>query len=201
MSFFMVTSDGQELSMDHPSRGAITALDIAWSLAQTNRFAGRTIRPYSVAEHSLLVCEIAEREFGLDLHGQLVALMHDAHEAYCGDLHWPGKQTIGASWHAWEWRWEHLVHSCFALMTAFAVHHKAVKQCDLIALATEKRDLMPATPSTWAVLHGIEPVSWVNLRSIEREKRGWEDWRDLFLDRYCELDQARNRAVGIEAAP
>lgn len=188
---FMVTSDGSELSMDHPERGAVTALDIAWSLAQTNRFAGRCLRPYSVAEHSLLVCEIAEQELGLDVHGQLMALMHDAHEAYSGDLHWPGKQFIGASWHAWEWRWEHLVHSCFSLFTANAVHHKAVKQADLIALATEKRDLMPNSARSWPVLHGIDAYPYVNLRSDERNAMNWEDWRDRWLDKYHELDFAR----------
>ena len=52
---FIVTSNGDELDLQAPARGHITALDIAWSLAQTNRFSGRCLRPYSVAEHSLLV--------------------------------------------------------------------------------------------------------------------------------------------------
>ena len=63
---------------------------------------------------------------------------------------------------------------------------------DLIALATEKRDLMPSSPRPWPVLAGVEPVGWVNLRSIERERMTWEDWRDRWLDRYHELDFARN---------
>ncbi len=189
---FIVTSNGDELSLDVPRRGHITALDIAWSLAQTNRFSGRCIRPYSVAEHSLLVCEILERDMGLNVHAQLLGLMHDAHEAYAGDMHTPGKDQIGAAWRAWESRWEHLVHSCFALLTAHSVWRREIKHSDLAALATEKRDLMPSSPTPWPVLAGVEPVGWVNLRSVERERMTWEDWRDRWLDRYHELDFARN---------
>ena len=75
---FIVTSNGDELSLDVPRRGHITALDIAWSLAQTNRFSGRCIRPYSVAEHSLLVCEILERDMGLNVHAQLARVQRAA---------------------------------------------------------------------------------------------------------------------------
>jgi hypothetical protein len=166
--------------------------DIAHALAQINRYTGHAARPYSVAEHSLLVCEIVEREFGMNLHVQLLALMHDAHEAYCGDINTPSKDQIGPGWRAWESRWEHLVHSCFALLTANSVWHRDVKRADLIALATEKRDLMPDSPRPWPVLAGVEPVGWINLRSIERERMTWEDWRDRWLDRYHELDFARN---------
>jgi hypothetical protein len=80
---FIVTAIGHELHMSRPEPGHITALTVAWSLSQINRFNGHCIRPYSVAEHSLLVCEIAERELGANVFCQLGALMHDAHEAFC----------------------------------------------------------------------------------------------------------------------
>lgn len=194
---FIVTYDGSELSMAAPQPGAVTALDIAWSLAQTNRFSGRCVRPYSVAEHCLLVCEIAEQELDLDLHGQLLALMHDAHEAYSGDMHTPGKEYIGQPWRQWEHHWERLVHRCFALVTAHAVQGVKVKQADLIALATEKRDLMQNSPTPWPVLAGIDPYPYVNLRSDERCHMTWEDWRDRWLDKYHDLDYARNERAGL----
>lgn len=195
---FIVTAIGDELSLQAPQRGHIVVLDIAWSLAQTNRFGGRCHRPYSVAEHSLLVCEIAEQEFDLNVHGLLLALMHDAHEAYSGDMHTPGKAEIGKAWTIWERHWEHLVHSCFALHTAASVFRDQIKRADLIALATEKRDLMHESPTPWPVLADVEPYPYVNLRSEERCRMGWEDWRDRWLDKYHELDFARNER--IEAA-
>lgn len=66
---------------------------IAHSLAQINRF-GHASRPYSVAEHSLLVCEIV-KSMGLDCHAQRAALMHDAHEAFTGDVATPHQSRAG----------------------------------------------------------------------------------------------------------
>lgn len=192
---FIITAGGNELSLDRPAPGHITAYSIAWSLSQLNRFTGHALRPYSVAEHSLLVCDIAEHELGLDVHGQLAALMHDAHEAFTGDLHTPGKRAVGDAWYAWESQWEDVVRSAFALHTAFIRHAALIKRADLIALATEKRDLMPETPTPWAVLSGVEPLARVDLYSRERIAMGWEDWRDRWLDRYHELDFARNELL------
>ena len=71
--------------------------DIAHALAQINRYTGHAARPYSVAEHSMLVCDIV-RAKGLNAHAQLLALLHDAHEAYCGDVASPTKTVLGAAW-------------------------------------------------------------------------------------------------------
>lgn len=192
---WIITADGQELDLAAPRLGQITAYGIAWSLSQINRFTGHCLRPYSVAEHSLLVCEIAERECGVDLFGQLAALLHDAHEAYCGDLHTPGKRMVGDSWRWFEGRLERLVHSAFAMNTASQAHAAAIKRADLMALATERRDLLPQTPTPWPCLEGIEPISWVDLYSPERRAMDWEGWRDRWLDRYHELDFARNERL------
>lgn len=200
---WIVTAEGNELDLDAPAPGHITIWDIAWALSQENRFL-RCIRPYSVAEHSLLVCEIAERELGLDIFGQLAALMHDAHEAYTRDMFGPAKACINAlgfgnvkadAWMRWESRWSRTVASAFSLVTPACVHTAAVHQADMMALATERRDLMPASPSPWRVLDGIEPVPWVDLCAPERRAMTWEDWRDRFLDQYHVLDFARNERL------
>ncbi len=192
---FIITASGDELSLERPAPGHITAYTIAWALSQLNRFTGHAVRPYSVAEHSLLVCDIAEHELGLDAHGQLAALIHDAHEAFVGDLHTPGKREVGEAWYAWERKWESVVQSAFGLRTVFHVHADAIKRADLLALATEKRDLMRATPTSWLALSGIEPLRRVNLYSQERRAMDWEDWRDRWLDKYHELDFARNELL------
>lgn len=196
---WIVTAAGDELSMHRPAPGHITALSVAWALSQINRFNGHCIRPYSVAEHSLLVADIAEQELGLDVHGQFAALMHDAHEAFCGDMHTPGKHMLGTPWHHWEHRWETTVRAAFTTATACAQHHAAIKQADLIALATERRDLLhPRATTPWACLQGIEPLQRVHLHDRTRRAMDWEDWRDRWLDRYHELDFARNEAVGLD---
>lgn len=190
---WIVTSQADELDARCPRPGHITAMTTAWSLAQINRFAGHALRPYSVAEHSLLVSEIVEREFGLDVFAQLAALLHDAHEAYCGaDMPAPWKPEI-AGWREWEERWSRTVRRAFAVSTVFVAHGEAIRSADRLALATEKRDLMPATPTPWIVLEGVQPIGWVRLQSPERVASSWEDWRDRWMDRYHELDFARNQ--------
>lgn len=195
---WITTATGRCMSLDLPHPRDVMPLDIAWHLAQINRFTGAARRPYSVAEHSLLVSEIAEREMGLDVHGQFAALLHDAHEAYTNDLSSPAKQTIGQPWHQFEQVLETAVRQAMATIASSAVHRDAIKRADLMALATERRDLLnreKAGRLPWPVLEGIEPVTWVDLAAPEREAMTWADWRDRFIDRLHELDFARNDAV------
>lgn len=198
---FIVTAGGDELDLRHPAAGHMTAWTIAWSLAQINRFNGHALRPYSVAEHSLLVCEIVEREYGGGIQCQFAALMHDAHEAFSGDMHTPGKREIGVGWGHWESRWSRLVARTFSMQTAALVHRDIVHLADLRALATEKRDLVHPTPTPWAVLEGVEPVDWVDLYTPERRAMSWEDWRDRFLDQFHALEFARDEAAGAYGQP
>lgn len=196
---WMLTSDGQALDLLDPQPGAITAGDIAWALAQENRFSGRCIRPYSVAEHSLLVCEIAEVELGLDVHGQFAALLHDAHEAYTRDMSTPLKQVLGSAWQAHEQRWQRVVQKAFGCITSSTAHAAAIKEADLLALATERRQLMPLAGPAWQLLEGIKPVPWVDLMSPQRVAMTWADWRDRWLDTYQGLDFARCEQLGMPA--
>ncbi|XVJ69858.1 MAG: hypothetical protein HEQ39_09540 [Rhizobacter sp.] len=195
MSTWIVTADHDEFDLVNLDQSKVKAFSMAWSLSQINRFNGHCLRPYSVAEHSLLVCEIAERELGLDIFGQLSALMHDGHEAYCGDMHTPGKRSLGNAWAIFERSLEELVWRAFGIKGQSQIFASAIKQADLMALATERRDLVPFTATPWPDLRGIEPIPWVRLDSPERTKMTWEDWRDRWLDKYHELDFARNEKL------
>lgn len=156
-------------------------------LARINRFTGHTTRPYSVAEHSLLVAEIARRA-GATPMVQLAALMHDAHEAYTGDVSSPVKWTLGAQWEAFESALAHLVRRHLSLQSVFASQGHLVKRFDLIALATERRDLTafdPTRNAPWPILDGVEPAAWVDL-DISNPPH-WEHWRDTFITRHDDL--------------
>lgn len=199
---FILTIDGNDLDLRNPSPAHITVYDIAWALSQENRFGGRILRPYSVAEHLLLTAEIADRELGLDLHGQFASLMHDAHEAYTKDMFGPAKPIIGQAWYAWERAWEQRVRSAFAFHTAAVKFKAEIHRADLIALATEKQQLTLHTRNSkpWPSLEGIEPVSWVDLRSPERYSMTWEDWRNCWMDKHHELDFGRQQLLSGESA-
>lgn len=190
---WMVTSEGRQFPLEAPldAPGALTIAAIAHSLACINRFTGHALRPYSVAEHSLLVCDIVEGSFHMGVHAQLAALLHDAHESVTNDLATPAKEVVGPGWAAFEGEWEHALHTLFAMRTAYATFRDAIKQADLIALATEWRDLMHPDAPRPASIARVDPLAGVNLR--DRDSFTWADWRGAFADRYHELDFARNR--------
>lgn len=165
--------------------GKLSVGEIAHSLATINRYCGHALRPISVAEHSLLVADILEQVMGLGVHAQLAGLMHDAHEVATGDVATPVKRQVGAPWQAFEEPWEHAFHKAFGLCEAFATYGPAIKRADLIALATERRDLMHPGGPPWASLAGVEPLASVNLRT--RDGFTWQDWRAAFEDRFDEL--------------
>lgn len=198
---WILTACGNQVNMRYPTQGEINLATIAHHLSLINRFCGATCRPYSVAEHSLLVCEIAEREFHVGCHGLFAALMHDAHEAYTTDLPTPAKSEI-EGWRVFEERFERLVRSCFALNTAAYHHREAIKQADLIALATEREQLLPKGGGHWEVLVHVQPVTWVDLMDKGRCSFTWADWRQAFTDRADALDfqrQARATTLGRPA--
>ena len=124
---WILMSDGTEVDMFHPCLTSVNMTHIPHHLATINRYTGAARRPMSVAEHSLLVCEIAQRVHGLNVHGLLAALLHDAHEAYTNDLHSPGKQAVGMGWHHFEQRFERLVHMRFKVVTPSLIFQAQIR--------------------------------------------------------------------------
>ena len=169
---WMTTISGVMFDVVNPNHELVTALDIAHHLSLINRFNGATWRPYSVAEHSLLVLEIAERELRVtDPSALLACFMHDGHEAYFGDVISPVKHELGAPASIMELRLARTVQRRFGLITASTAYEDVIRRADLMALATERRDLVSPHRGMWSVLTGIEPVTWVDLR--DRADMDW----------------------------
>jgi hypothetical protein len=190
---WILTATGRAVDMAMPMPANVDILDIACALAQLPRFTGHCARPYSVAEHSLLVTEICERELQIDAEGLLAALLHDAAEAYMGDCNTPLKVLLGNAWYAIERRHEGAIALAFDLRITLGAR-QAIKQADLIALATERRDLMPshaAGQQPWDCLRGVHACSWVNLAHPDLAQHSWLFWRDRFLDRFGDLMHGR----------
>lgn len=95
------TFGGNLLALDDIKAEDISLDAIAHSLAYQCRFNGHTTRFYSVAEHSMLL-EHVVRSFGKPESclqskweaRRLAALLHDAAEAYFGDITTPVKERI-----------------------------------------------------------------------------------------------------------
>lgn len=79
----LMTYTGRILNPLNITLDDIVIEDIAHGLATCNRFAGQAIKPIPVAQHSVCVARLCEGPNALQ------ALLHDASEAYLGDMtHW-----------------------------------------------------------------------------------------------------------------
>lgn len=187
---WLLTATGETVDLAWLDAETINLDAIAHHLAQLNRYTGACSRPYSVAEHSLLVCEILERERAIHSPSVLMAaLLHDAHEAYCADLSSPMKQVLGDGWRSVEHRIAHSVRARFGILSASASARQDIEWADLTALATERAQLLPPVGPEWPVSRSHPPVGWVRL--ADRAGMTWTDWRQAFLDRFAELNFAR----------
>lgn len=198
---WMLTYTGAQFDLLHADPLSISLLDIAAALAKVNRFHGHTCRLYSVAEHSLHVCNLMEREHGITSPaGLLAGLMHDAHEAYTGDAGTPLKQALDSQtdggWSKFEARVAGQVLQRFKLRDTMLQWRDEVKRADLQMLATERRDLMPSAGPAWPSLDGI--LTSRDLHLHHHDGMDWADWRDAFVDRFAEL-QTQCKAHGMHA--
>lgn len=146
---YVSTFLGNRFFLTRPHIDDVAIEDIAHGLAYQCRFNGQTSAFYSVAQHSLMVMALVPPA----LHFQ--ALLHDAAEAYLGDMVKPLK-LLFPEFSVIEARVMEIIGQRFAIdLTRLDL---AIKRADLIALATEKRDLMPYSAEAWSYLEGIEPL-------------------------------------------
>jgi uncharacterized protein len=145
---------------------------VAGGLSKICRFAGCCDEFYSVAQHSVLVAQQADRlarcagMSGAERIGiSQAALLHDAHEIITGDI--PSPFLRLAAYHGFglkglvKEQQERLERALgFQSMPWMA---DIVKEADMLVLAAERRDLVAGGPE-WASLAGINPAP---VREIE----------------------------------
>lgn len=142
MSSRIPTYTGKMFDLRNPTSEMIDIRDIAHALSYVTRFTGQTNRRYSVAEHSVHVSWLVKPRFAL------AALLHDAAEAYIGDLSSPLKRLLGSGLVQIESRIQKVIDQKFGVDRTDEVT-AAVKLADRIALDTEARDLMAAPLDDW----------------------------------------------------
>jgi len=136
---------GRRLDLLDPSPLDIEMEDIAHGLARVARWNGQTSgdAAFSVAQHSLLVDDIAGRlRPRLDAAGHLSAVLHDAAEYVIGDLITPFKSAVGVDYKALETRLMTAVRLRFGLPGAEPEDlRKLIKRADRIAAYLEATQL------------------------------------------------------------
>lgn len=138
------TYSGQRFNPDDPE---VSILDIAHGLSNICRFGGQSAEFYSVAEHSVLVASVVKnRSYALE------ALLHDAAEAYLGDVPRPIKAKLPCYMELEE-RVMEAVAAKYGLAWPLP---PAVVRADLEVLARERLALMRNSAGDWNL--GVEPA-------------------------------------------
>lgn len=171
MNSIVRTYMNHELDLLAPHPDQIDILDIAHHLSKLDRYNGAGSFPYSVGQHSLLVASVLPEEF------KLWGLLHDATEAYLGDVVSPLKALL-PNYRAIE----ALVHEAVcARFDLVCPRPQKVKEADKAIMALEmgeifgwfdlaRRSDLPEPPAGLS----IEPMHW-------------EDVKDRFLGMYLDL--------------
>lgn len=169
----ILTYLGKSFDLAAPDADLIDPRDIAHALAHICRFGGHTRKFYTVAQHSCIVADLVPEEH------KLAALLHDATEAYCGDMVRPLKLAMPTYQDIERGIWK-------AICNRFWMDPQlppCVYDADMIALATERRDLMPHHPAIWDCLVHVEPMATA-IRAW-----GMQEARDKYFQRL--MDQLR----------
>lgn len=130
---WIVTQTGKRMDLANPTMEMVNILDIAHGLSNVCRFAGHTHAFYSVARHSLLVA----RHTPGSARRRLLALLHDASEAYLGDVTTPLKALLSPRYQELQQDMTQVIYAALGIGSPSSEDRDAIKSADLVALVYE----------------------------------------------------------------
>lgn len=168
----ILTHSGIYFDLLDPQPADVSILDISRALSQLCRYTGHTVTHYSVAEHCVRMSHLVTPGRAL------AALLHDAAEAYVGDVARPLKRLLPNYISI-----EHRVQS--AVFRAFGLDDwmpRQIQDADRYMLAWERRDLMPEQATAWPICKGV------TLEAAPRiEPWSADEAMTRYLDRFHEI--------------
>lgn len=185
----METSSGVRVDLFDPDPATLRLRDIAFSLCRIPRYLGHTREPYSVGSHSLWIAQLCLLVTG-DPQTSRYALLHDAHEAYMGDIPTPVKNLPGMrdALRPVVKRLQNTIHHALGLPPPSPEQQAWIAWADALALIEESRLLMPSKGVDWCVPVPAPPVPCEDLPTLPPVlPQGPEYTVEAFLDLYESL--------------
>lgn len=164
-----------------PQPDQFTLGDIAGALSKICRFGGQVDDFYSVAEHCVH-CQYQAALDGLAISTQVACLMHDAAEAFAGDVVKPLKLLL-PEYAAIEHRVEAAIAEKFGI--DFEAEKPWVREIDHAMLIAERRQLFSA-----------DKVVWAGENECRKIKVPIQRWQPLYAERIF-----INRAMHLGVSP
>lgn len=179
---------GRIINVVEPKPDDFDLIDIATSLSRLCRFNGHTRLAYSVAEHSVMVAQLMERLFE-DTPNQFEAfrwgLLHDAPEAYIGDIPRPVKRQFEGVKEL-EAGLMKAIAECYGLTWPCPWEFE-VKLCDVRCLLWEADALMPSRGQS--EFYSGHDVDFLDLSGLENPLLEYQETteraaKELFIDAF-----------------
>lgn len=136
---------GKYFDLADPKPEQIDIRDIAGALSKICRFGGHCRKFYSVAEH-LINCKLQAEQDGLTPQEIAAVFLHDATEAYVGDMVKPLKIML-PEYQAVEARVQGAIGQRFGV--DFEKHAAAVEKIDREMLIAERQELFGTDGVVW----------------------------------------------------
>ncbi len=178
MSFIWTqTRFGKAFPLVNPDPALVDFKEIALTLAELPRYAGNFEKPISVAQHTLIALDACMAADGTALDRAYV-LIHDAHEAYMGDITAPVAEALAAiagetgEAHSRAAKWvvrnaidglkarlDAAIHTAAGLPLPDPKRRERIRVADLAALQTERRDFLARSPKPWSkMIEAAQPL-------------------------------------------
>lgn len=195
-SLWVQTFSGLAFDLLSPTIEQVRLVDIAHSLSRLNRFCGATKGTYgwSVAQHSMLVESLLPPY--VDPILRLHVMLHDAHEAYIGDITTPVRRAIryyaGDSdpLYYLESMIDSVVWRAFALDPPTEAQRDAIKHVDALALKVERFALLEPEPRDWGIPDpGEPPTDFDTILTLPRHPGSA---KQAFIARFLDLIDMRH---------
>lgn len=135
-NIYIRTFTGIEFYLDDPKPEMVKIEDVAHALSNLCRFTGHTAPFYSVAQHSVWVADCLIL-WDAPRHVVRAGLLHDAAEAYYGDLSSPLKRAFGSCYRTVSESIDIAVRQALSVTDIEPVYRQMIKAADSYGLLAD----------------------------------------------------------------